>query len=228
MIEPADKALAQGPGPLSVPESGEPSSIVADIRAIASDLVEFRELLVELTIRDIRIRYKQAVMGVFWAILTPLVLLLSGWILRLAFGRLSGEAPNDAAMAGLAVKSLGWAFFVGGLGFGTASITANLALVTKTYFPREILPLASVLTQLVDAGIGTLALVLALPFFSVHLSTAFVWVIPLVCMLIMITTGECSRMRAYTSKPVMSGSRRSSSTRSGREASNATMASAPV
>jgi ABC-type polysaccharide/polyol phosphate export permease len=48
-----------------------------------------------------------------------------------------------------------------------------------------------VLTQLVDAGIGTLALVLALPFFSVHLSTAFVWVIPLVCMLIMITTGPC-------------------------------------
>ena len=92
-------------------------------------------------------------------------------------------------MAGLAVKSLGWAFFVGALGFGTASITANLSLVTKTYFPREILPLASVLTQLVDAGIGTLALVLALPFFGVHLSTAFLWVIPLVCMLIMITTG---------------------------------------
>ena len=189
MIEPTAKAVTQGPGPLSVPEGGERTSIVADLRAIASDLVEFRELLVELTIRDIRIRYKQAVMGVFWAILTPLVLLLSGWILRVAFGRLSGQAPNDLAMAGLAVKSLGWAFFVGSLGFGTASITANLALVTKTYFPREILPLASVLTQLVDAGIGTLALVLALPFFSVHLSTAFVWVIPLVCMLIMITTG---------------------------------------
>ena len=189
MIEPTQKALAQGPGPLTVPEGGERTSIVADLRAIASDLVEFRELLIELTIRDIRIRYKQAVMGVFWAILTPLVLLLSGWILRVAFGRLTGQAPNDMAMAGLAVKSLGWAFFVGALGFGTASITANLALVTKTYFPREILPLASVLTQLVDAAIGTLALLLALPFFGVHLSAALVWVVPLVAMLIMITTG---------------------------------------
>src|SRR5262245_56757471 len=189
MTEPSEKALVERPAPLAVPERGERTSIVADMRAIVSDLVQFRELLVELTLRDIRIRYKQAAMGVFWAILTPLVLLLSGWILRLAFGRLSGEPPNDMAMAGLAVKSLGWAFFVGALAFGTSSITANLSLVTKTYFPREILPLASVLTQLVDAAIGTLALILALPFFNVHLSTAFLWVIPLVCMLIMITTG---------------------------------------
>jgi ABC-type polysaccharide/polyol phosphate export permease len=189
MIEPSERALAHRPASLAVPEGQERTSSLADLRAIASDLVEFRELLVELTLRDIRIRYKQAVMGVFWAILTPLVLLLSGWILRLAFGRLSGEAPNDMAMAGLAVKSLGWAFFVGALAFGTASITANLALVTKTYFPREILPLASVLTQLVDAAIGTLALMLALPFFNVHFSIQFLWVIPLVVMLIMITTG---------------------------------------
>jgi ABC-type polysaccharide/polyol phosphate export permease len=189
MIRPTEETASPGPSTFSAPEGEASSSVVADLRAIASDLVEFRELLFELTIRDIRIRYKQAVMGVFWAILTPLVLLLSGWILRVAFGRLSGQAPNDLAMAGLAVKSLGWAFFVGALGFGTASITANLALVTKTYFPREILPLASVLTQLVDAVIGTLALLLALPFFGVHLSAALVWVVPLVCMLIMITTG---------------------------------------
>jgi ABC-type polysaccharide/polyol phosphate export permease len=163
--------------------------VLSDLRAVAADLVRFRELLVELTLRDIRIRYKQAAMGVFWAILTPLVLLLSGWILRLAFGRLSGEAPNDVVMAGIAVKSLGWAFFVGALGFGTGSITANLPLVTKTYFPREILPLASVLTQLVDAAIGTAALALVLPFFGVHLSPGFLWALPLILALVMITTG---------------------------------------
>jgi len=163
--------------------------VLSDLRAIVRDLIQFRELLVELTLRDIRIRYKQAAMGVFWAILTPLVLLLSGWILRLAFGRLSGETPNDVVMAGIAVKSLAWAFFVGALAFGTASITANLSLVTKTYFPREILPLASVLTQLVDAGIGTVALAVTLPFFGVHLSLAFLWALPLILALIMITTG---------------------------------------
>jgi len=173
--------------PPSVP--GAARSLGADLRAIGRDLVSYRELLVELTLRDIRIRYKQAAMGVLWAVLTPLVLVLSGWILRLAFGRLYGEAPNDVVMAGIAVKSLAWAFFVGALAFGTASITANLSLVTKTYFPREILPLASVLTQLVDAAIGTLALGIALPFFGVHLSFAILWAIPLVLALVMITTG---------------------------------------
>ncbi len=163
--------------------------MLLDLGAIARDLVHYRELLVELTLRDIRIRYKQAAMGVLWAILTPLVLLLSGWILRLAFGRLYGEAPNDVIMAGIAVKSLAWAFFVGAMAFGTASITANLSLVTKTYFPREILPLASVLTQLVDAAIGTLALVFTLPFFGVHFSAGFFWAVPLVLALVMITTG---------------------------------------
>lgn len=169
--------------------AGPARSVLADVGAIVRDLVHFRELLIELTLRDIRIRYKQAAMGVLWAILTPLVLLLSGWILRLAFGRLYGEAPNDVIMAGIAVKSLAWAFFVGAMAFGTASITANLSLVTKTYFPREILPLASVLTQLVDAAIGTLALVLTLPFFGVHFSTGFFWALPLVLALVMITTG---------------------------------------
>jgi hypothetical protein len=86
MIRPTEETASPGPSTFSAPEGEAPSSVVADLRAIASDLVEFRELLVELTIRDIRIRYKQAVMGVFWAILTPLVLLLSGWILRVAFG----------------------------------------------------------------------------------------------------------------------------------------------
>ena len=165
------------------------ASLISDLREIGTDLVLFRELLVELTLRDIRIRYKQAVMGLIWASLTPLVVVLSGWILRLAFGRLSGEAPNDVVMASVAVKSLAWAFFVGALAFGTASITANLPLVTKTYFPREILPLASVLTQLVDAGIAVAALSIALPFFGVRLSPGLLWIIPLVGALVMITTG---------------------------------------
>lgn len=155
---------------------------------MSRDLWRYRELLIQFTKRDIRIRYKQAVIGVAWAILTPLVVVLSGWVLRVAFGRLSGETPSDAILAGVAVKSLGWAFFVGALGFGTASITGHLTLITKTYFPRAILPLASVLTQLVDAGIGIIALIILLPFFSVQLSAAMLWTIPLVALLILLTT----------------------------------------
>ena len=163
--------------------------IGADLSEHARELWGYRELLVQFTRRDISIRYKQAAIGIAWAVLTPLVVVLSGWVLRLAFGRMSGEMPNDEMMAGVAVKSLGWAFFVGALAFGTASITGHLALITKTYFPRAILPIASVLTQLVDAAIGVVALAIALPFFGVGLSLALLWIVPLALMLVLFTTG---------------------------------------
>lgn len=163
-------------------------SIFEDLGEVVRDLVRFRELLFQITLRDIRIRYKQAVMGVGWAVLTPLVVVLSGWILRLAFARMYGEKVSDAVLAGIAVKSLGWAFFVGALSFGTASITTNLSLITKVYFPREVLPLAAVLTQVVDVSIAAVALCITLPFFGVGLSAGLLWVPLLAVVLGALTT----------------------------------------
>ena len=163
-------------------------SLLAELREIASDLGHYRELLVQLTLRDLRIRYKQAVMGIGWAILTPLVVALSGWILRLAFGRLAGAPPGEEEMAAIAVRSLGWAFFVGAVGFGTSSITANLPLVTKVYFPREVLPLAAVLTQIADLGVGVLVVAAVLPLFGVGVSGALLWLPLLLLLLVLLTT----------------------------------------
>jgi len=162
--------------------------MAADLREIISDLIRFRELLFQLTLRDIRIRYKQAVMGVGWAVLTPMVVVLAGLVLRTAFPRLTGHAPTDIAMASIAVKSLGWAFFVGAVSFGTVSMTVNIVLVTKVYFPRELLPLASVLTQIVDTSIGTVGLAVALAVFGVGFSPAVLWLPVLVLLLVMLTT----------------------------------------
>jgi ABC-type polysaccharide/polyol phosphate export permease len=176
----------------AAPRAGGRSGVRAawsDLGRILGDLVEFRELLREVTLRDIRIRYKQAAMGVAWAILTPLIVVLSGWVLRLAFGRLSGEVGVEGVLAGIAVKSLAWAFFAGALSFGTGSLTANLQLVTKVAFPREVLPLAAVLTQVVDAGVGIAALVVILPFFGVGLSLGLLWVVPLLGLLVCLSTG---------------------------------------
>jgi ABC-type polysaccharide/polyol phosphate export permease len=180
---PPDKSSA----PPDEPRDPRPS-LARDLREIAADVVHYRELLVQLTLRDLRIRYKQAVMGIAWAVLTPIVVTLSGWILRVAFGRLFGESPDDAAMAAIAVRSIGWAFFVGALGFGTSSITANLPLVTKVYFPREVLPLASVLTQLADLAVGALLLVVVLPFLGVGLTAQLAWLPLLVLLLVLATT----------------------------------------
>jgi lipopolysaccharide transport system permease protein len=170
-------------------EGEEPRrKISADLSEHFRDLWAYRELLLQFTRRDISVRYKQAAIGVAWAVLTPLVVVLSGWVLRLAFGRMSGEMPNDEMMAGVAVKSLGWAFFVGAMGFGTASITGHLSLITKTYFPRAILPIASVLTQLVDAGIALVAVAIALPFFGVGFSLGLFWVEPIAVLLVFFKT----------------------------------------
>jgi ABC-type polysaccharide/polyol phosphate export permease len=187
----------QRPAGRTEPDTREPPSrwLVSESRAsVASDLVEFvgelvrhRELLEQLTRRDMRIRYKQAVMGVGWAIIMPLVVVLSGWVLRLAFSRLAGAPLDGAVMAGIAVKSVGWAFFVGALGFGTSSITGNLALVTKVYFPRAVLPLASVATQVADGAIASLALIVALPIFGVQLHWGQLW-LPIMALILLLLT----------------------------------------
>lgn len=172
--------------PAQVSESR--ASIPGDFVELVRELIAHRELLVQLTRRDMRIRYKQALMGVGWAIIMPLVVILSGWVLRIAFARLANAPLDSGIMAGIAVKSVGWAFFVGALGFGTSSITANLSLVTKVYFPRAVLPLASVATQIADGAIAAAALMVILPFFGVGLSWTLLWLIPLTGVLVALTT----------------------------------------
>ena len=179
--------------PLEAPARGRVTAPVqswwGELRSVASDLVRYRELVAELTLRDLRIRYKQAVLGIAWAVLMPLVIALSGWVVRLAISYLSGAVLAPGELAGVAIKSIGWAFFVGALGFGTASITANFPLVTKVYFPREVLPLSSIATQLVDTAIGGAVLALTLPLFGIRASTALLWLPLLVVLLVLLTTG---------------------------------------
>jgi lipopolysaccharide transport system permease protein len=167
--------------------SPEQNAILVDLREIIGDFVRYHELLTELTMRDLRIRYKQAVMGVAWAVLTPLVVVLAGWVVRVAFSYLSGAPVARAELAGVAIKSVGWSFFVGALGFSTASIPANIALVTKVYFPRELLPVSALLTQVVDTAVGAAALLLLLPLFGVRATPALLWVLPLVVLLVLVT-----------------------------------------
>ena len=171
------------------PEARAPRSTLGDLGTIARNLFRYRELLVELTRRDLRIRYTQAVMGVVWAMLTPLVVALSGWVIRLALSYMSGQPLARMELAEIAVKAVAWSFFVGALAFGTASVTANFALVTKVYFPRQMLPLSSVATQVIDSTIGAAALVFLLPLFGVRASSMLMWVPLLAVLLLLLTTG---------------------------------------
>lgn len=162
-------------------------TILGDLREVVGDLRSYRNLLYQLTLRDIRIRYKQAVMGFGWALFVPCLVVLSGFLVRLAMSYVSGTPLETASVAGIAVKAIPWGFFVGAIGFATASLIGNATLVTKIYFPREVLPLSSVLAMGVDSLIGAATLVLILPFMGVVPSVTMLWV-PVLALLLFLFT----------------------------------------
>jgi ABC-type polysaccharide/polyol phosphate export permease len=158
-----------------------------DVPEIAQDYLRYRDLLVQFVVRDVKLRYKQAVMGFGWAIFMPLLIVLSGTVVRLAMAHLTGDRLSAHATAGLVVKAVPWAFFVGAIGFAQASLLGNATLVTKIYFPREVLPLAAVLAQAFDSAVSSAAVALALPFLGVRLSLAMLWVPVLIGLLVLLT-----------------------------------------
>ena len=161
----------------------------ADLKSATLEIWDHRELLEQLTRRDIKLRYKQAAMGFAWAVFMPCLIVLSGLIIRYAMAQISGQTLVQGDIANIAVKGVGWAFFVGALGFATASLVGNSNLVTKIYFPREVLPLSSVGAQAFDSSIGLLTLVIILPFLGVRLHASLAWVPLLLVLLVLFTTG---------------------------------------
>jgi ABC-type polysaccharide/polyol phosphate export permease len=162
-------------------------SVLADLRASAHDLWSVRGLLYELTLRDVRVRYKQAALGMLWALLTPALVVLAGVTVRTAIAFSGGAPPDRAALATIAVKAVPWAFFAGSLGFATGSLTANATLLTKVAFPREVLPVSSVLAHVVDMGAGLLAVGVLLLVLGVAPGPAVAWLPLLLALLVLLT-----------------------------------------
>lgn len=155
------------------------------------ELFRNRELLYMITWREIRIRYKQSMMGLLWAVLMPIIITCAGVVVRVAASRVSGMPITGADISGIGVKALPWAFFVSALRFGTTSLTANSSLVTKIKFPRLIFPSSSVLMSLFDMAIAIPVLAILLPFAGVRLSVAMLWVPVLLLILVTFTAGLC-------------------------------------
>ncbi len=163
-------------------------SLLADAAEIGTDLWDYRDLLYQLTLRDIRIRYKQAVMGFGWAILMPVLIIGAGALVRYAMAYLGGGTFDRTDVAGITVKALPWAFFIGAINFGTTSLVSNANLVTKIYFPREVLPLSATIAQAFDTMVGALAVAIMLPLLGVRLTAELLWV-PLLAVQLLLFTG---------------------------------------
>jgi lipopolysaccharide transport system permease protein len=123
---------------------------------LPAELFHSRELLYFLTLRDIKVKYKQTVLGVAWAVLQPLLTML---VFTIFFGRLA-KVPSDGvpysvfALCGL----VPWIFFANTIQATALSLVTNANLLTKIYFPRIAVPIAAVVAGLVDLLIGLVVL----------------------------------------------------------------------
>ena len=182
---------ATAPAPLRNPTSVRVLGALErpNVRNALREILDHRDLLVQLAARDIRIRYKQAVMGFAWAILMPLLIVGAGTLVRVAVVAMTGVKLDRAEIGGVVLKSFPWAFFSGALGFAVNAVTGNIALVTKIYFPRAVLPIAAVGANLFDLSVGLAVLLVTLPFLGAQLTANLLWVPVLVVLLITLTAG---------------------------------------
>jgi lipopolysaccharide transport system permease protein len=142
-----------------------------------------------LTWREISIKYKQSIMGMLWAVLMPVVIVSAGIVVRLGFSMLSGRPLDIGDVASVSVRAVPWAFFVSSIRFATSSLTSNATLVTKIYLPREVFPIASMLSQLMDFAVASLVLVVVLTVLHVGVSIQLLWLPCLILILVVLTTG---------------------------------------
>jgi ABC-type polysaccharide/polyol phosphate export permease len=151
--------------------------LARDVREIVAEQFEFRELLYQMTRRDLLLRYKQTIMGFGWAVFMPL---LNTAVFSVIFTRV---APLDVGMPYPLYAYCGllfWNFTASSLRFSVTSLTANAGLVTKVYFPREIFPISAVLVQLVDLLVGSIVLVALMVYYQIVPTTALAalpWVV---------------------------------------------------
>jgi lipopolysaccharide transport system permease protein len=130
-----------------------------------SEFWHYRELLYFLAWREVKLRYKQAALGAAWAIIQPLFSMI---IFTLFFGRLAGM-PSDGIPYPLFsfCALVPWTYFSGTLSLAGNSLVTNANLVTKVYFPRVLLPAATVLSGILDFLIGSIFLVAMMIYYRV-------------------------------------------------------------
>jgi len=153
------------------------------------ELIKYRDLFYMLTLRDIRIRYKQAVMGFLWALFMPLVAIAAGILIKEAMATVSGRPVDMLGVVSISVKVLPWTFFISSIRFAVQSLVGNSNLVTKIYFPRAVLPLASIAACLFDLAISALILMVVLCFARLGVSIYLLWAPVIILFLVLFTTG---------------------------------------
>ncbi len=148
------------------------------------ELWEYRELIYFLTWRDIKVRYKQTAVGVAWAVLQPLAMMV---VFTLFFGRLA-KIPSEGIPYPLFAYTalLPWQLFSRSISQSTNSLVTDQRLITRVYFPRIIVPMATVLAAIVDFAIAAVLLVVLMFIYGVAPGVAVIW-LPFFVLLMLVT-----------------------------------------
>lgn len=157
--------------------------ILKNIKTILS----YRELLLSLTLREIKVKYKQSVLGVLWAILQPLSMMIIFTIVFSKFVRIPSDGIPYPIFSYSAI--LPWSFFVTSLSFASNSILNNAALVNKIYFPREIFPISAILAAFVDFLIASVIFLAMSLFYQITIKMTMIYLIPILLIQIALTLG---------------------------------------
>jgi lipopolysaccharide transport system permease protein len=138
-----------------------------------NELWEYRDLLFFLTWRDVMVRYKQAVLGIGWAILQPLLTMI---IFSVIFGNLAG-LPSDGVPYPLFsfAALLPWNLFAGSMGRAGTSLVSNSNLLSKVYFPRLIIPMSALVAGLVDFAVSFLVLLGMMAYYGIAPTVNVIW-----------------------------------------------------
>jgi lipopolysaccharide transport system permease protein len=153
---------------------------------VGRDFLRYRDLLFLLVWREVSVRYKQTAVGIFWVVLQPM---LSALIFAIVFG-LFVHLPSEGlpylvfAYSGTLI----WGLFAQGIDRASGSIVADEQLIKRVYFPRWIIPLASVGSTLIDFTICTLLLLVILLFYSIPLTWHLVFFLPAALLVLLLAT----------------------------------------
>jgi lipopolysaccharide transport system permease protein len=146
---------------------------------------EYRELLYFLIWRDIKVRYKQTFLGATWALLQPFLTMV---IFSLFFGRLAKIGSDGVPYPIFCFTALvPWTFFTNGLNNGSASLVGSANLIRKIFFPRLIIPVATVLAGIVDFALAFVVLIAMMVYYRVQPTVNALW-LPLFLLLALVTS----------------------------------------
>ena len=136
-------------------------------------LFRFRELIGMWTFREIRVRYKQSLLGAAWAVLQPLAMMLMFTVVFSRIARIETDYPYPIFSYSAVLP---WTLLATSVSFGVNSLINNMNLVTKTYFPREILPLGVIGSALFDFVVASSIFVILMIYYQIPVNINFLWI----------------------------------------------------